>query len=84
MTFFLIIKFLFFDINKFFCPGPFIKVNLNLSKLGIASYAGYYKDLNYKKINFNLDIKNFSKHCLKIIDTKGLDRILKIIKDDTK
>jgi len=61
-----------------------IDVGRELSKLGIASYAGYYKDLNYKKINFNLDIKNFSKHCLKIIDTKGLDRILKIIKDDTK
>lgn len=61
-----------------------IDVGRELSKLGLSSFAGYYKDLNYKQINFNLDIKNLSKNCLKILDTKGLDRIVKIIKDDTK
>ena len=61
-----------------------IDVGIKLSKLGISSFAGYYKNINYKKINFNLNIKNLSRNCLKTLDTKGLERISKIINDVAK
>ena len=58
-----------------------VNVGKKLKKLGISKYAGYYKDIDFKKLNLDLDILKLSKNCLKKLDTKGIDRISKIINE---
>ncbi len=61
-----------------------IPVGLKLKKMGVSKFMGFYKNINYSKINIDLNILEMSKNCLKIFDLKGLCRIKNIINNEIK